>query len=186
MKNLLGSNQFKTKKRKESMKNKKLLITIIGILVICFGIYAFKAINNWYSTHYFEFKAPVEMKFNQPVAVKIRVPKVEKIVLEYPDEIDTPIKKYICDKWGVYDCKTALAVAKAESGFREDAININTNNTIDVGIFQINSVHFKKAGCSIKDLVDQYKNVDCAYTIYKDQGFTPWVAFNNGNYLANL
>jgi len=181
---LRGSNQYKRKGINK--KTKAIAILIVSIIVIALGISAFKSINNWYNTYYFEFKAPINVKFNQPIAVKIRVPKVEKIVLEYPDEIDTDIEKYIVEKFGVWDAKTALAIAKAESGFREDAININTNNTIDVGIFQINSVHFKKPGCSIKDLVDQYKNVDCAYTIYKDQGFTPWVAFLNEAYLSNL
>ena len=109
-----------------------------------------------------------------------------KVVLNYPDAIDTPLKKYICDKFGVYDCKTALAVASAESGLREQAVHINNNNTIDVGIFQINSIHFKQEGCSLKEIIDQYKNVDCAYGIWKVQGWNPWVAFINGNYLGKL
>ena len=116
---------------------------------------------------------------------------------EWADVADTPIEQYICEKWGVYDCKLAIAVAKAEGLIYKDgelvvdAVNINTNNTIDIGIFQINTVHFKKAECKLKDMVDPYKNVDCAYNIWdgadkvmgnKKGGFGAWVAFNTGRY----
>ena len=179
MKNLSFRQPMKT-------QTKVLAGIFITIILLAGLLYTFKIVNSWFNTHYFEFAQPVEVKLNQPIAIKERKPIVQKIVLDYPDEIDTPIEKYIVEKFGVWDAKTALAIAKAESGFREEAIHINTNNTIDVGIFQINSVHFKKAGCSLKELVDQYKNVDCAYSIYKEQGFTPWVAFINKSYLVNL
>jgi len=185
MNNKLGSNQFKTRK---GMKNKKIVILFVSILVICFGIYAFKAINNWYNTHYFEFKAPVEVKLNQPVAIKTRIPKIieKKIILDYPNDIDTPLEQYICDKFGLLDCKIALSVAQAESGMRENAYNHNTNNTIDIGIFQVNQIHWTKPGCSPKELFDAYKNVDCAYTIWKGSGWGAWVAYNTGSFLSKL
>ena len=160
-------------------------IVILVFILLGMGIYF---VNSWFNTHYFVFSQPVKVAFFAPVEIKVRKPQVieKKVILDYPEEIDTPIEKYICDKWGTYDCKTALAIFKAESGLREDAVGINTNNTIDVGIAQINSVHFKKVGCSLKELVDAYKNVDCAYSIWKVQGFNPWVAYNNGNYIAKL
>jgi len=84
------------------------------------------------------------------------------------------------------DCKIALGVAQAESGFREDAININDNGTIDVGIFQINSVHFKQEGCTLQDVVYQNKNVECAYKIFKASGWSAWTAWKSGSYLAEV
>jgi len=142
------------------------------------------ALNSWFDTHYFQFNQVLTLIWKKPVEIKERKPKVVVNIVEL-DNLE-PIEQYICDKWGVYDCKTALAVARAESGMREQALNINGNNTIDVGIFQINSVHFKKDGCNLKDIVDQYKNVDCAYQIYEAQGWTPWVAFNSGNFKTHL
>ena len=129
-----------------------------------------------------QFKWPLEIREKEEAKV------VEKMILpEYPlDQVDTPLKTYICNKFGIYDCKIALGIAQAESGFREDAININTNDTIDVGIFQINSVHFKQEGCSLKDIVDEYKNVDCAFSIFKASGWGAWSAFKNDSYLAHL
>lgn len=76
----------------------------------------------------------------------------------------------------------ALAVSRAENGTRQcDRFGINTNKTIDVGVFQINTVHLKK-GYTLQDLADCKKNIDIAYDIFKAQGWTPWVAHNNGSY----
>ncbi len=166
---------------------KKILI-LLPITLIVFVFIIIK-VNSWFDSHYFNFNQPVKVAFLPPVEVKVRKLQVieYKVILEYPEEIDTPIEKYICDKFGVYDCKTALAVSKAENGTRQpDRFNINTNGTIDVGIFQINSIHFKKEGCSLAEIVDAEKNVDCAYKIFKDSGWSAWVGFKNGNYLNNL
>jgi hypothetical protein len=161
-------------------------ITLIFILVIL-AYAGIQAMSSWYDTHEVIFNKMVDIKINRPFEVKTRIPEVKEIVLEYPDEIDTLIEKYICDTFGLYQCINALAIAKAESGMREDAININTNNTIDIGIFQINSVHFKKEGCSPKELLDQYTNVDCAFKIYTQQGnWSAWSAFNNNSFKNHI
>ena len=160
-----------------------LLIIIIGVAVI--------RINDWFETHRFQFNKPVEVRLNPPVEIVERQAQVREIVrvIEELPTLDnlTPIEQYICDKWGVFDCRIALAVSKAENGTRQpDRFNVNTNGTIDIGIFQINSVHFKREGCSLAEIVDAYKNVDCAYQIWQEQGWNPWVAFNNGNFADNL
>lgn len=175
------------------MKHKVRLI-IIGLIIffttLLIGTYeTTKAVNSFFNERYLKFNKVISVTLKYPFEIKAREKaKVveKKIILDYPDEIDTPIEQYICEKFGAYDCKTALAVFKAESGLREDAVNINTNGTIDVGIAQINSVHFKKPGCSLKEIADMYKNVDCAYTIWKASGWSPWVAFNKGSYLSHL
>lgn len=76
----------------------------------------------------------------------------------------------------------ALAISQAENGTRQcDRTNINKNNSLDIGVFQINTVHLKK-GWKLTDLTDCHKNVDYAYTIFKAQGWTPWVTYNIGAY----
>ena len=73
------------------------------------------------------------------------------------------------------DAPTALAVAKAESGMRCDAQNVNKGtNSLDAGLFQINSVHLKKAGWKIGDLLDCHRNTDMAYKIFKGSGWGAW------------
>ena len=167
----------------------KLVILIFSIftLFVLAGILT-KAVSSFFDSNRLVFNRPVEVKLTAPIKIEARVPEVvkETLILDYPEEVDTPIEKYICEKWGPYDCRTALAIAKAESGLREDAININTNDTIDVGVFQINSVHFKKPGCSLKEIVNAEKNIDCAYSIWKAQHWQPWVAFLNSSFKKHL
>lgn len=162
-------------------------LTLIIALVVIVS-YSFIQISKWFDTHYFQWNPVVVLDLNQPFYIQERVPEVqvEKVLLDYPDEIDTPLKEYICEKFGNYDCKIALSVASAESGLREDAYGVNTNGTIDIGVFQINQVHWEKEGCSPKELFDAYKNVDCAYQIWQVQGWTPWVAYQNGAFKNNL
>jgi len=176
-------------KKFKMSKKFKLVLATMGLITIAMIMASLVvAVNSFFEKNRLVFHRPIEVSVFPIVKIEERKPEVivEKFILDYPDEIDTPIEKYICDKWGVYDCKTALAVAKAESGIREDAININNNNTIDYGVFQINTVHFKKPGCSMKDLVIAEKNVDCAYSIWKTQGWSPWVAFNSGSFKSHL
>jgi len=170
-------------KRKRKPTYLILLLLIIFVVLI---VVAFVKVNTWYDKHYFELQSPLYTDLRQPIKVEERVPEVKEVVLDYPDEIDTPLEVYICEKFGMMDCKTALAIFKSESGLREDAFNINSNNTIDVGIAQINSLHFGKEGCSLQEIVYANNNVDCAYSIWQEQGWTPWVQFNNGNYLEEM
>lgn len=161
---------------------------LVLILLVLIGVVrGVTMVNDWFNTHYFEFRSPIA--FAAPMSIKAREPQIieKKVHLEYPEEIDTPIEQYICDKWGTYECKTALAVSKAENDTRQpDRFNVNTDGSIDVGIFQINSVHFEKPGCSLAEIVDAQKNVDCAYQIWEASNWNPWVAYWSGSYLAKL
>lgn len=131
------------------------------------------------------------MIWHWPLKVELRQDKVVEKIAPFPEftgEIDSPVKKYIADKFGVYDAKIALGIVQAESGFNEEAWNINTNGTIDVGLWQINSIHFKQPGCSLKEVLDPIRATDCAYNIYKASGnkWNAWVTWNTGAYLGNL
>ncbi len=169
------------------------IFTYLGVLIILLGIVfqGGKIINNWFHTHYFQFNNFFTVIWSKPVEIKKRkleVTEIVNIVNQIPtlENLD-PIEQYICEKWGIYDCKIALAIARAESGMKEGAFNTyNKNGTLDVGIFQINSIHFDKEGCSLKEVADQYKNVDCAYQIYQDSGWTPWVVYNTGAFKNHL
>ena len=169
------------------------LFTLIGILLIaCGALYAIvRRVNEWYSTHALVFNQAVNVEFKKPIEIKKREAaktEIVRIVEEIPEYKDlNEIEKYICDKWGVYDCKLAISIARAESGMREEAFNAyNSNNTLDVGIFQVNSVHFNKPGCSLKELVDAKKNIDCAYQIYQSSGFNAWSVYKSGAFKDKL
>jgi hypothetical protein len=68
---------------------------------------------------------------------------------------------------------------------REPACEIyhyNSDSTLDWGYFQINTVHLKRAGVNLRDLLDCKANIDFAYKLYTERGFEPWSTFNSGAY----
>ncbi len=94
------------------------------------------------------------------------------------------IKRYIDKKWGnkPKDAQKAKAIFMAESGLSCG----RTNKTNDVGVAQINKIHWKRFGGKDK-LKNCKENIDAAYTIYKEWGnFKAWVAFKNGSYKKYL
>ena len=99
--------------------------------------------------------------------VEIRVTKLEDLSVE--GQICRIFKK---------DCKTAIAVVRAENGTLAcDRVSIkpNSDGTIDRGLWQLNSRYHPF-------ITDCLENTKRAYEIYKSRGnrFTAWSAFNNG------
>lgn len=92
------------------------------------------------------------------------------------------IEQKICSTFGSEVCGVAVAVMMGESGGNFRAINYN-KGSVDIGLFQINSVHFSKEKCTIDKVATVEGNILCAYSIYKNQGWSPWVAFTNKSYL---
>jgi surface antigen len=77
----------------------------------------------------------------------------------------------------------ALAVAQAESSFRTDAINHNTNGSTDYGLWQINSIH----GYSSSQLMNPLYNAQAAYKISgSGSNWQPWTTYNTGAYLKYM
>lgn len=163
------------------------VVTIVLMLVA--GKMALEEVNYFFEHNYLAFHKIVQVEFHAPITARKRevVSPLVAGTTSYTGYIleddNRDIAEYICEKFGK-DCPIALAVARAESGMRTDAYNFNTNDTLDYGIMQINSVHWGKEGCSLEELVDPYKNVDCAYKIWEVSGWTAWSAVNNGSYLA--
>lgn len=181
--------QIKFNKPKISKKTKLIVILVLVVILLGLLLVLFKTINTWYDKHYFKFNQPVVITLNKPIEIKEREIKIQQIIermgYTLPTNL-TPIETYICEKFGPLDCKLALAIAKAESGMKADSYNYNTNDTIDIGIFMVNQVHWKQAGCSPKELFDPYKNVDCAYSIWQASGWEPWVVYNTGSFKNHL
>lgn len=73
------------------------------------------------------------------------------------------------------EIQTMILIAKCESGLRHDAIGKNTNGTFDLGVMQINDVHNKRI--SREDRLDFRKNIDFAWQLQTEQGFSPWTCY---------
>jgi hypothetical protein len=91
-------------------------------------------------------------------------------------------QQYACNKFGPA-CRVALAVQRAENPRGDCEIyHYNTDGTLDWGYFQINTVHLKRPGVNLHDLLDCKANIDFAYQLYIERGFQPWSTYNNGAY----
>lgn len=74
-----------------------------------------------------------------------------------------------------------FCIAKFESNFNQYAININKNNTIDIGLLQINSIWYNQ--CNFP-LYTTENNVSCAKLIIEKQGLKAWVAYKKFKYIC--
>lgn len=86
--------------------------------------------------------------------------------------VDYLISKF--EKHGEKTAIKALWCAMGESGLNPNAYGWNTNNTADVGLFQINDVH----KMSVEDRQNPYKNIDKALKIFEGRGnnWSAWYA----------
>lgn len=158
------------------LRSGKALLVILILATLVKGAFAWGEFNTDYKFH-FIYIEPRQTPINHTLVKEAEAKPVDPTTLSTED--------YICYVFGK-DCKMALAVSQAENGTRKcDRFGVNTNKTIDFGVFQINTVHLKK-GWTVAELIDCHKNIDYAYEIYQAQGWHPWVAYQNGNYKQYL
>lgn len=184
----MNKNLLAPKKSRKLTYTLTIIFTLIVLTALGYSLFMsiLGALNDFFKDNEIVRNKIIEVKFNKPFDIVKKEPQIVEKIFEYPGEIDTPIKEYICEKFGMYDCKTALAIVQAESGFNDQAINSNTNGSTDLGCWQINfPTHIKTI--SPVDALDCYKATDWAYEKYqRDGNFNAWVAFTNGAYLSNL
>jgi len=98
----------------------------------------------------------------------------------------TAYQQYACNKFGSA-CRIALAVQRAENPRGDcETYHYNSDGTLDWGYFQINTVHLKRVGVNLRDLLDCKANIDFAYQLYTEKGFEPWTTYRSGAYLEFL
>ncbi len=80
---------------------------------------------------------------------------------------------------------TALAVTRAESGWKPKVTNTNLDGSIDRGLWQINSKYHPHV--SPATAFDPNKATAYAWELSKQgRNFTPWAAYNNNSYRLHL
>ena len=96
--------------------------------------------------------------------------------------------------WGTMTC-----ISKYESSWNCKANNKNTDGSTDYGLFEINSYYWcsgdptsKYNECNVPctSLYDCQKNTDCAYKVYREQGYNAWYGYQYhksecDNYVVN-
>lgn len=118
-----------------------------------------------------------------------RAQAAETPLLEAPAAPQGEIERLICSK--DWDCRTALAVFKAESGLRCEAIGdghltYNSDGTEygkSYGLAQIRHLPGRPAPEKLKDC---RFNLDYAHGLYKAKGWQPWSAWKSGAFKKHL
>ena len=132
----------------------------------------------------FTLQSPVRLRFQWPLVIAPRSSAAESGAAQV-DQFGrrlTAYQQYACNKFGA-DCRIALAVQRAENPRGACEIyHYNSDGTLDWGYFQINTVHLKRAGLNLRDLLDCKANIDFAYQLYTERGFQPWTTFQSGAY----
>ena len=79
------------------------------------------------------------------------------------------------------DSRTAIAVANCESGLNASAYNDkNYNDSVDRGIFQLNSTHDSRLRQLGLDPWNVEDNIAFARKLYDESGWQPWVCYTKG------
>lgn len=157
------------------------LALLAGAVLVGFVIF----IHARYS---FSFRSPLRLHFQTPLVVSRRA----ETKAAYHAQSDqrsslTTYQQYACRKFGP-DCRIALAIQRVENPQGKcEVYHYNPDGTLDWGYFQINTVHLKRPGVNLRDLLDCKANIDFAYRLYRENhGFAAWSTFKNGTYRRAL
>jgi hypothetical protein len=133
-------------------------------------------------------QTPIRIHFQSPIVVSRRVsnPNAAQARVDQHRNLNA-YQQYTCKKFGP-DCRIALAIQRAENPQGKcEVYHYNADGTLDWGYFQINTVHLKRRGLNLRDLLDCKANIDFAFELYREKhGFSAWSTFNNGAYRKEL
>jgi len=151
------------------------------LLVLLIAASAFLILRERYTL---SLQSPVRIQFQWPFVVAAKAAG-EDAAEAQADQFGhrlTAYQQYACNKFGSA-CRMALAIQRAENPRGACEIyHYNSDGTLDWGYFQINTVHLKRPGLNLRDLLDCRVNIDFAYQLYEERGFQPWSTYNNGAY----
>ena len=130
-------------------------------------------------------QSPVLVRLQWPLVIAERITSdgAEQAQQDQSGHRLSAWQEYACRKFGS-ECRVALAIQRAENPRGKCEIyHYNSDGTLDWGYFQINTVHLKRPGLNLRDLLDCKANIDFAYQLYLERGgFTPWSTYNSGLY----
>ena len=150
------------------------------LLTAVFAAVGWMALREYYT---FSLQSPLRVRLQWPVVVARKLPDGEGAAARADlGRALSAYQQYACNKFGPA-CRVALAIQHAEnpSGACE-IYHYNSDGTLDWGYFQINTVHLKRPGLNLRDLLDCRANIDFAYQLYTERGFEPWTTYRNGAY----
>lgn len=157
---------------------------LLGVLALSAGMFCVHELLQIHSHYTLSWRSPVRIRFQSPLLIAQRTETVDAKEAQGDQRSSlTAYQQYACQKFGPA-CRVALAIQRSENPQGKCEIyHYNRDGTLDWGYFQINTVHLKRRGVNLRDLLDCKANIDFAYQLYvENQGFTAWSAYNSGRY----
>ena len=178
---LKGSVGKPAKRRRTRPSRGPTKIPRLLFLLAAFAGFAAVALQARYTV---TLQSPVRVRLQWPLVIAPRVSTGDTAGAQQDQSGHrlTAYQQYACNKFGPA-CRVALAVERAENPRGACEIyHYNSDGTLDWGFFQINTVHLKRAGVNLRDLLDCKANIDFAYQLYRERGFEPWTTYTSGLY----
>jgi hypothetical protein len=182
-KSLLPAPSKRPRRRRAGSSRSPISAAAAGVvfLVAVAAAFAILILRDRYT---FSLQSPVKIHFQWPLVAAAKT-SGEDAMEAQADQFGhrlTAYQQYACSKFGTA-CRVALAIQRAENPRGACEIyHYNSDGTLDWGYFQINTVHLKRAGVNLRDLLDCKANIDFAYQLFTERGFEPWSTFNSGAY----
>ena len=157
---------------------------LIPALALLLGIGLVWFVVRLHQEYTFNVVAPVRLHFQWPLVIAQRIKSEDAYQAQFDQRHPlTAYQQYSCRKFRAA-CRVALAIQRAENPQGKCEIyHYNSDGTLDWGYFQINTVHLKRPGLNLRDLLDCKANIDFAYQLYLEkQSFNPWSTYRNGAY----
>lgn len=161
----------------------------LSLAALVLGVAAAYGVLQIHANYAFSIQSPLVLRFRSPLVIarRLQSPDAATARFDQGGKPLTPYQQYACAKFGP-DCRLALAIQRAENPQGKCEIyHYNSDGTLDWGYFQINTVHLKRPGVNLRNLLDCKANIDFAYQLYLERkGFTPWSTYNSGAYKKYL
>ena len=127
-----------------------------------------------------------ETEVHSALIVKVEVDLYEKS-LNSGRQSECDVARYLRNA-GFPDSSigTMVCISKYESSWNCGATNKNVDGSTDYGLFEINSYYwcsgdptsrYNECNASCSSLMDCQKNTNCAYKVYKEQGYSAWYGY---------
>ena len=162
--------------------------SVVSGLALAAGALVVYGVVTVHARYTFGLQSPIKVKLQSPLMVSRRAetPVVHQAQYDQLQSLSA-YQQYACHKFGPA-CRVALAIQRAENPQGKcEAYHYNSDGTLDWGYFQINTIHLKRRGVNLRDLLDCRANIDFAYRLYLEQhGFSAWSTYRTGLYRRML
>lgn len=159
--------------------------TLLSGLALGLGLVLVIGFIVFHQQYTVNLQSPIVLHFRSPIVIARRdlTEGSREAQFDQRGKPLTAYQQYACAKFGP-NCRIALAIQRAENPQGKCEIyHYNTDGTLDWGYFQINTVHLKRPGLNLRDLLDCKANIDFAYELFQEsKGFSPWSTYKSGAY----